>query len=88
MGPLNEIEKISFACSMDKTLIAGTWKDKNIICFINNKFGTFMVTTQYKKVGKQIKEDVVVPAVAKDYLKNGMGHVDTFNHNMTSCHQT
>jgi len=79
LGPINKMEKIAFALNKEKNTIATVWKDKTMVYFVSNQFGTNIDTVMRKQEGNLQKSPMNVPLVAKDYSENGMQHVDTFN---------
>lgn len=86
LGPVSTIEKVAFAVNKEKNLLAMAWKDKTMVFFITNKFGTnidFVMRKIPKEKEKKLKE---IPMIVKDYTEVGMRQVDSFNQNIKYVH--
>jgi hypothetical protein len=77
LNKFGELEDFNIWVKGDQSMVAMTWKDKNLVRFLSNMASTEIVDTKQKFKGKL--EQKFIPKIACDYTVKGMGHVDQYN---------
>jgi len=74
----------SFACwvNNDDKIASISWKDKKLVNVLSNIYVNQVTTSMEKQHRERVKSNQLKPKVLVDYTENGMGNVDTANHNL------
>ena len=77
LQPYGDLQNFNFWVKEDHSMVAMSWRDKNLTRFLSNIASTEIIDTKQKSKGElQAK---LIPKIVNDYTTKGMGHVDQFN---------